>query len=288
MHPFRPSAAPFDFERAAPIEIAVFLADAAVAAGPAVMDVYEQGADVEVKDDGSPVTLADRRAEAIICDRLARAVPTMPVVAEESTAAGAPVATGGRFVLVDPLDGTKEFIARNGEFTINVALIENGRPIAGAVYAPALGRLWFGGDQAFVCQAAVGACLPDRQKWRLIHARRATGALVVMASRSHADSQTEAFLQRLPIAERRTRGSSLKFCVIAEGQADVYPRFGPTMEWDTAAGDAVLRAAGGVVLDPSGAPLAYGKTASGLRNGAFVAWGDQTAAGRFRRSLTIC
>jgi 3'(2'), 5'-bisphosphate nucleotidase len=281
LHQFRPNARPFDFDLAARNEIAVFLAEAAVAAGPAVMDVYEHGGDVQAKGDGSPVTLADQRAEAIVCDRLARAVPPMPVVAEESTAAGAPVTTGERFLLVDPLDGTKEFIARNGEFTINVALVEKGKPIAGAVYAPARGRLWFGGDQAFVCEAAVGASLPERHMWRPIHARRAPGALVVMASRSHGDSQTEAFLQRLPIAERQSRGSSLKFCVIAEGLADVYPRFGPTMEWDTAAGDAVLRAAGGVVLDHSGAPLAYGKTASGLRNGAFVAWGDETAAGRF-------
>lgn len=281
MHPFRTDARPFDFDRAAPNEIAVFLAEAAVAAGPAVMEVYEQGGDVQAKGDGSPVTLADHRAEAIICEHLAAAVPSMPVVAEESTAAGASVATGERFLLVDPLDGTKEFIARNGEFTINVALIENGRPIAGAVYAPAIGRLWFGGDQAFVCQAAVGASLPDRQTWRPIRARRAPDALVVMASRSHGNSQTEAFLRRLPIAERQTRGSSLKFCVIAEGLADVYPRFGPTMEWDTAAGDAVLRAAGGVVLELSGAPLAYGKAESGLRNAAFVAWGDETMAGRF-------
>ncbi len=281
VHQLRPNARPFNFDLATPNEIGVFLAEAAVAAGPAVMDVYGHGGDVRAKGDGSPVTFADQRAEAIVCDCLACAVPPVPVVAEESTAAGKPVAAGKRFLLVDPLDGTKEFIARNGEFTINVALIENGRPIAGAVYAPALARIWFGGEQAFVCDASVGANLPARQSWRQIHVRRAPGALVVLASRSHGDSQTEAFLQRLPIAERQTRGSSLKFCVIAEGLADVYPRFGPTMEWDTAAGDAVLRAAGGVVLDSAGTPLAYGKTASGLRNGAFVAWGDETAAGRF-------
>jgi len=278
---FRSDAGPFNFDLAAPGEIAAFLAAVVLAAGPAVMDVYEHGGGVRAKEDGSPVTLADQRAEAVICDRLARALPPVPVVADESTAAGTPVAAAERFLLVDPLDGTKEFIARNGEFTVNVALIEKGAPIAGAVYAPALGRLWFGGNRAFVCEAAVGAGLPERRMWRPIHARLAPAALVAMASRSHGDSQTEAFLQRLPIADRQTRGSSLKFCVIAEGLADVYPRFGPTMEWDTAAGDAVLRAAGGVVLDPSGAPLAYGKTVGGLRNGPFVAWGDEAAADRF-------
>ncbi len=281
LHSSSAQARPFDFGPAPPDEIAVFLAEAALAAGPAVMEVYDHGCGVRAKGDGSPVTIADQRAEAIVCESLARAVPPMPVVAEESTAEGKPVAVAERFLLVDPLDGTKEFIARNVEFTINVALIDKGRPIAGAVYAPALARLWFGGEAAHVCQAAVGAGLPERRAWRPIRARPAPGALICLASRSHADAATEAFLQRLPIAERLTRGSSLKFCVIAEGETDVYPRFGPTMEWDTAAGDAVLRAAGGVVVDSAGAPLAYGKTGSGLRNGAFVAWGDGTAAGRF-------
>ena len=195
--------------------------------------------------------------------------------------AKAPVAVAEQFLLVDPLDGTKEFVARNGEFTINVAMIEKGAPIAGAVYAPALGRLWFGGDQAFVCDAPVGAGLPDPSLWRRIRVRSAPDALTVLASRSHCDSDTEAFLAALPIADRRSRGSSLKFCMIGEGLADVYPRFGPTMEWDTAAGDAVLRAAGGVVLDLAGAPLAYGKIGADLRNGAFVASGDSAAARRF-------
>ena len=162
-----------------------------------------------------------------------------------------------------------------------MALIVKGAPVAGAVYAPCLGRLWFAGEHAFVCEAAVGAPLPKRDARRPIKTRRAPDALVVLASRSHGDPQTEAFLARLPVGERQTRGSSLKFCVIAEGLADVYPRFGPTMEWDTAAGDAVLRAAGGGVLDPSGAPLAYGKAAHGLRNGAFIAWGDAEKAQEF-------
>ena len=262
-------------------EIALFLAGAAFAAGPAVMDVYNQGCEVWTKGDGSPVTLADQRAEAIICAELARAIPSVPVVAEKSWSAVKSADIGDRFLLVDPLDGTKEFVARNGEFTINVAFIEKGRPIAGAVYAPALGRLWFGGKQAFVCDAAPDAGLPEPLAWRTIKIRRAPKALVVLASRSHGDPQTEAFLARLPVGERQTKGSSLKFCVIAEGLADVYPRFGPTMEWDTAAADAVLRAAGGVVLDPSGMPLSYGKVDDNLRNKGFIAWGDAEAAHQF-------
>lgn len=150
-----------NFDRASADEIAVFLADAAVAAGPAVMDVYERGGEVWCKGDGSPVTLADQRAEAIICAKLARAVPPTPIIAEESTSLGKQAAVADRFLLVDPLDGTKEFLVRNGEFTINIALIEEDRPIAGAVYAPALGRLWFGGQQAFVCEATVDQGLPN-------------------------------------------------------------------------------------------------------------------------------
>lgn len=272
---------PLDLDQAAPDAIAVRLAEIALAPGPAVMEIYAKETAVTEKADGSPVTLADQRAEAIICARLARLLPRTPVVAEEMTAAGRKIAVADRFLLVDPLDGTKEFIKRNGEFTVNIALIEAGRPVAGAVYAPALGRLWFGGSRAFVCDAPVGAPLPDPSLWRPIRARACSERLVALASRSHGGAETEAFLARLPVAERRSSGSSLKFCVIAEGAADVYPRFGPTMEWDTGAGDAVLRAAGGVVLDPSGAPFAYGKIEAALRNGPFVAWGDPDAAARF-------
>jgi len=262
-------------------EIAAFLAKAALLAGPAVMEEYERGCEVVSKKDGSPVTSADRRAEAIICACLASLKPAPPVCAEESIAGGAQPSVAERFLLVDPLDGTREFLAQNGEFTINVALIERGAPIAGAVYAPAIGRLWVGGDSAFVCEARPGADLPDERSRRPIRTRPAPVKLVALASRSHLDPQSDSFLKRLPIGEMRFIGSSLKFCLIAEGEGDVYPRFAPTMEWDTAAGDAVLRAAGGVVLDPSGRPLAYGKVESGLRNGPFIAWGDATAARRF-------
>ena len=272
---------PFALDRSTRDDIALFLAEAALAAGPAVMEEYERGCDVRSKEDGSPVTSADHRAEAIICDHLARMAPAPPICAEESTAAGTPIRAVGRFLLVDPLDGTREFLAHNGEFTINVALIEGGAPISGAVYAPAIERLWIGGDAAFVCEAPLGEGLPDIEKWQRIRARRATERLVALVSRSHADPQSESFLKRLPVRAARGAGSSLKFCLIAEGLGDVYPRFAPTMEWDTAAGDAVLRAAGGVVLDPDGRPLAYGKADRGLRNGHFVAWGDATAAEKF-------
>jgi 3'(2'),5'-bisphosphate nucleotidase len=272
---------PFALDHSARDEIALFLAEAALAAGPAVMEEYERGCDVHSKADGSPVTSADRRAEAIICDHLARMAPMPPVCAEEAIAAGTSIRVVGRFLLVDPLDGTREFLARNGEFTINVALIEGGAPIAGAVYAPAISRLWIGGDAAFVCQVPLGAGLPDKGRWRRIRTRRAPARLIALVSRSHADPQSESFLGRLPIGEARPAGSSLKFCLIAEGLGDVYPRFAPTMEWDTAAADAVLRAAGGVVLAPDGRPLAYGKVDRGLRNGPFVAWGDATAREKF-------
>ena len=263
--------------------IARELARAALAAGPAVMEEYARQAGARSKADGSPVTAADERAEEIIREWLTRMAPRTPIVAEEATAAGIPPDVCARFFLVDPLDGTREFLARNGEFTINVALIDMGAPVAGAVYAPASGRLWFAGETAFFCEAPVGGDMPDETHWRRLRTRSAPPRLAALASRSHGDPETEAFLARLPIGERKSAGSSLKFCVIAAGDADVYPRFAPTMEWDTAAGDAVLRAAGGIVLDASGEPLAYGKLSAGLRNGGFVAWGDPgQAPGRHR------
>jgi 3'(2'), 5'-bisphosphate nucleotidase len=272
---------PFALDSHTRDEIALFLAKAALAAGPAMMEEYDRGCDVASKEDGSPVTSADHRAEAIICECLARVVPLTPLCAEEAMAAGAQPQVAERFLLVDPLDGTREFLAGNGEFTINVALIEAGAPIAGAVYAPAIGRLWTGGDAAFACDVRLGGELPEAGPPRQIRTRRAPTSLVAFVSRSHLDRQSDSFLKGLPIGETRFAGSSLKFCLIAEGLGDVYPRFAPTMEWDTAAGDAVLRAAGGAVLDPSGRALLYGKTESSMRNGSFIAWGDPTAAKQF-------
>ena len=262
-------------------ELASTFARIAVAAGVVVMQVYEHGAVVRTKSDSSPVCDADEKAEALIHLELARLVPGVPVLAEEAASRGDKPDVDGRFILVDPVDGTKEFLNRNGEFTVNIALIVQGVPRAGAVYAPALKKLWFGGDQAFTCTIEPGGDLGSAAIVP-IATRPAPGTgLVVMASRSHADPSTEAFLARVPVAERRNAGSSLKFCWLAEGLADLYPRFGPTMEWDTGAGDAVLRAAGGIVLAGDGADFAYGKVAENFRNGAFVAWGDRGAARTF-------
>ncbi len=256
----------------------------AVAAGLPIMDIYERGAAADYKPDGSPVTEADTQAEALILARLAATCPDLPVVAEESMAAGlcGPV-NCKRFILVDPLDGTKEFIHRRDEFTVNIALIEEGQPVAGAIYAPALGKLWIGGARgARSCMVDPGAALPRDDDWLPIHTRRWPGAEAIgVASRSHADAETDAFLARMTIGDRRSRGSSLKFCLLAKGEADLYPRFGPTMEWDIAAGHAILVAAGGCVTDENGQPLRYGKTEQGFRNGPFIAWGDPDAAHQF-------
>lgn len=251
--------------------------DAAVA----VMAVYDTGGEVRTKADHSPVSEADERAEAVILAGLRLHAPDIPVLAEEAAAHGIKPELDGRFILVDPVDGTREFLSRNGEFTINIALIEAGRPVAGAVYAPVLRRLWWAGHDARVAEVDPGERLSAARNVRRIVTRTApTDAYVALASRSHCTAETNAFLDRLPVIERRDAGSSLKFCALAEGQADVYPRFGPTMEWDTAAGDAVLRAAGGVVLSPAGGALRYGKRATDYRNGAFVAWGDPAVGER--------
>ncbi len=260
------------------LALAELFAQLCVEAGTIVMEVYSRAAiETRIKNDDSPVTEADERTEAFLLDRLARALPALPIIAEESAVQGETPQQSGAFLLVDPLDGTREFIARRDEFTINVAFVEDGAPKAGAVFAPALGALWLGaGEEALFAAVAPGAPLPSRENRRAIHVRKTPqDGLTALVSRSHRDAQTEDFLARLNIRERADAGSSLKFCRVAEGAADVYPRFGPTMEWDTAAGDAVLRAAGGMVLGPDGAPLRYGKAAQNYRNGPFVAWGSR-------------
>jgi 3'(2'), 5'-bisphosphate nucleotidase len=253
------------------------LAALCVEAGRAILDVYDAEAiAVRSKDDRSPVTDADERGEAILHEGLAKLFPGVPVIAEEACSRdGAPAWAPSVFLLVDPLDGTREFLARNGEFTVNVGLIEANRPTLGCVHAPALGAVWLGavGVGATVARAAVRD-IPGAEAYGPIAVRAApAGGLCAVASRSHSDPDTEAFLAKLGVADRRSAGSSLKFCLVAEGEADVYPRFGPTMEWDTAAGHAVLAAAGGSVTTIDGAPFAYGKAETGFRNGGFVAWG---------------
>jgi 3'(2'), 5'-bisphosphate nucleotidase len=235
-------------------------------AGAVILGYYPGDVQARLKADASPVTVADEAAEAVILAGLAALTPEIPVVAEETVAGGHLPELGQQpFWLVDPLDGTKEFLSRNGEFTVNIALIEGREPTLGVVLAPALGQVWWGASR-------LGAMTRNGGGARAIACRRrpAAGAVAV-ASRSHADPATEAFLDREDVAERISAGSSLKFCLVAEGLADLYPRFGPTMEWDTAAGHAVLAAAGGRVTTPDGAPFLYRKP--GFRNQAFIARG---------------
>lgn len=233
-----------------------------------IMRIYAGDLGTRTKADKSPVTDADHAAEAIILAGLRGLTPNTPVVAEEEMAAGrVPKLDGGPFWLVDPLDGTKEFIKRNGEFTVNIALIENGRPILGIVLAPASDTIWRGAAELGADKSDKGSAF-DRIATRVPPAE----GLTACASRSHAIySDLDIWFRNndLIVAERKQAGSSLKFCLIAEGQADIYPRFGPTNEWDTAAGQAVLEAAGGEVVTTDGRPLPYGKP--GFANPHFIA-----------------
>ena len=246
-------------------------------AGVAIMDIYATDFETRGKDDKSPVTDADEAAEKIILERLKAILPDVPVLAEESFSAGFRPDTDGSFILVDPVDGTKEFINRNGEFTVNIALVENRRPTAGCVFAPAREKVFVGGTQAWVGPLKAGEEVSlDTLKPMSTRERPAEGMVAVM-SRSHADEKTMAFAEAQGVQEKVSAGSSLKFCLVAEGVADVYPRFGPTKEWDTGAGHAVLNAAGGAVLTPEGEPFLYAKEDTEYLNGAFVAWGKAPA-----------
>lgn len=249
--------------------------EAALAAGAAILEIYRTGPTVSTKADHSPVTEADERAEEIILAHLRRHCPGVAIVAEESVAAGCVPEPSERFILVDPLDGTKEFIARRDEFTVNVALVEGGIPTAGIVYAPACGLAYIGDSQG-AYRLTIGADFVVEER-QAIQARPVGDPPVAVASRSHNTPETSDFLRTAGITDFRLIGSSLKFCLLAEGKADVYPRFGRTMEWDTAAGDAVLRAAGGATVTPDGRPLVYGKrqqlSDSDFANPDFIAWG---------------
>jgi 3'(2'), 5'-bisphosphate nucleotidase len=220
-------------------------------------------------------------ANEVIRDCLKRNLCNVPVVTEATCARGSPI-EAERFILVDPLDGTKEFIRGGDEFTVNIALIERGTPVAGAVYAPAIHQLYIGGKHAYKLHAPTNTSDHSYSQIRAISVRppHAEGLRAVV-SRSHLDAATKGWIERHAIAHIKPSGSSLKFCAIAEGEADVYPRLAPTMEWETAAGHAVLFSAGGAVTDLAGCPLHYGK--AGYRNGDFVAWGMRT--GQANRSL---
>lgn len=237
-------------------------------AADAILQVYAAEFEVEHKADASPLTRADMAAHRIIADGLNRLTPDWPVLSEEE--ADIPWKTRREwpvYWLVDPLDGTREFVKRNGEFTVNIALIEDGQPVFGVIQAPVTGTIWHAAQWQ-------GAFRRDGNSDTPLHARRpATSPLRVAASRSHRDARTEAVLQKMGVQETVALGSSLKFCRIAEGGLDVYPRFGPTSEWDTAAAQCILEAAGGALLAPDGRAFRYNQRES-LLNGDFIALGD--------------
>lgn len=245
---------------------------AAIAASAEIMAVYARDFAAEAKADGSPVTEADQRAEAIILDHLRAS--GVPVLGEESVAAGIIPALDGQFFVVDPLDGTKEFIKRNGEFTVNIALTDGGRPRSGVVLAPATGDLYWGdADGAFAAHVMDGEVTGVRPI-RVEH----SGPLRIVASRSHGHAALAELCDTLQVERDVSVGSSLKFCLLAKGEAQLYPRFTPTSEWDTAAGQAVLEAAGGVVWGLDGAALTCGHRDRSFLNGFFIAAASEELA----------
>ncbi len=237
-------------------------------AGDAIMAIYASGStEVQHKEDASPVTKADLAAHRVLAAQLAPLLPDCPVVSEEDASSQAFRQQSGRFWLIDPLDGTKEFIARNGEFTVNIALIVDGQSVFGVVYAPAIDAMYWGG-------LGLGAfqCVADEKVAIKVSASEASSCRVV-ASKNHLNDATQSFIERLGAVSLIQAGSSLKFCRVAEGAADIYPRLAPTCEWDTAAAQAVLEGAGGVVLDLDGLPLMYGKP--NVLNASFIASRDR-------------
>ena len=246
--------------------LAELLYPAIYEAGAVIMDIHQRKISARLKPDGSPVSEADEAAEAILLPALAKVAPDIPVISEEN-AASHTLDVAPLFFLVDPIDGTKEYLKPDGQgsFTVNIGLIYQGQPIMGLVYAPAFDSLYIG----VVGHQAIKITKGDETQLK-VRDVPSTGAVAV-ASASHRDEETNQWLNAHHITETKSIGSSLKFCLVAQGAADVYPRFGPTMEWDTAAGDAVLRAAGGMVMTTDYQPYPYGKT--DYRNTAFIALG---------------
>ncbi|WP_375456805.1 3'(2'),5'-bisphosphate nucleotidase CysQ [uncultured Methylobacterium sp.] len=254
--------------------IAARLAEIACAAGEILRGHHGSDCPHVLKVDGSPSSDADLEAEHLILAALLDRFPAIPVVAEETCH---DVPPADRFFLVDPLDGTRDFLAGSPEFAVCIALIEGNRPVAAALAAPGLHRVWHAGVRAHEAPIRDGRPGPARPV-RTRHAP--AGGLVALGSRRHGDAETEACLDVLRVAERRSAGSALKFALIASGEADLYVRCGPTMEWDTAAGDHILTAAGGRVVTPTGRPIIYGRHALAYRNGPFAALGDPALAAR--------
>jgi 3'(2'), 5'-bisphosphate nucleotidase len=253
------------------------LTDLVVRAGAAILGVNRAAMKIDGKADGSPVTEADLAADRIIAEGLARLIPELPALSEECAHLAKP-SYGGSFFLIDPLDGTKEFVAGRNEFTVNLALVTNGTPLLGIIGAPALGLIWRGlvgrgaerltTGKGSVAEPICTRPLPKRgEPW------------IVAVSRSHGDSRTEAFIEARPGAIRQMLGSAVKFGRVAEGGADIYPRLAPTCEWDVAAGHAIVTAAGGKITDAQGADVKFGAGREGFIVPEFIAWGDPTAAG---------
>jgi 3'(2'), 5'-bisphosphate nucleotidase len=258
-------------------QFAIAVMAAVQKAGAAIMDIYRAKPEVRFKADNSPVTDADHAAEEIVIAALAQLMPGVPVIAEEQMAAGRIPATGSDFFLVDPLDGTREFLKFNGEFTINIAQVSGGKSLFGLIYAPAKSDCYLTLDpgRAFRCELHPAHTPAPESSFDFLPLngeRTGRRPFTAITSRSHPRPETAAFLERLGNPERLVLGSSLKFGVLARGEADVYPRFGATSEWDTAAGQAILEAAGGSVVTADGQPLTYGKRDRGFENPAFIAW----------------
>jgi 3'(2'), 5'-bisphosphate nucleotidase len=264
-------------------EIALRLGTIAIEAGR-LLQRFEKSREFRTKLDGSPTTPADLAAEELILRRLGEAWPDVPAVAEETANAAVP---GDLFFLVDPLDGTRDFLQGEGEYSVNIALVAAGRPVAAAVASPALQRVWIAGATARAAPIPPDGGAPlDALLWAPVRVRPAPADnLVALVSRRHGDAATEQCLRELSIGTLRTASSAVKFCLIASGEADVYVRCGPTMEWDTAAGDHVLTRAGGCVVKAGGGALAYGRHDDGYTNGPFAALGDAALALRLNLPL---
>ena len=248
------------------------LAEIACAAGTVLRRWHRADCPHVMKEDGSPSSAADLEAEALILQALTARFPGIPIVAEESAR---DLPAGDLFFLVDPLDGTRDFLAGTPDYSVNIALVAEGRPVAAALAAPGLERVWLSGRDAYEAPIVEGRPGPARP----VRARGAPEAgLLALGSRRHGDPDTAACLAALPVMEVRTSGSALKFGLLASGEADIYVRCGPTMEWDTAAGDAILTAAGGCVIVSDGGPIRYGRLGDGYRNGPFAALGDPALA----------
>jgi 3'(2'), 5'-bisphosphate nucleotidase len=248
-------------------------------AAAAILGIERSDLDVRAKDDRSPFTAADEASQAVLGEGLARLLPDLPMISEEAVASW-PERLGETFLLVDPLDGTREFVAGRDEYAINVALVSGRVPLLGIIAAPARGEVWRGvvGHGAEILRLAPGMIAAQASARRPIRTRARPRDMIAMVSRSHLDPRSEAFLARLGTAERVACGSALKFCRVAEGAADVYPRLAQTSEWDVAAGHALVAAAGGTVVNPQGTALTYGGAAQRFLVPGFVCWGDPVEA----------